>query len=254
MASIVNRKGKYNISENLMIFSRDFNDPLDESILADMKKCEHIIFNCEFQKPVDNLPNNIVKITFQFFDLYSRNMTKPSNLKMDNLSHSLKELFIYGEYYGFLDMLPSGLEKLYIEKFTGSNLNNLPNNLKYLKVEYYLAKEQITCFPQNLKELCFTKFFNQDISHLPDSVEILELGISFERRITKLPDMLKYLKIGDVYHNDNNNFSSSLEDVIPESIISISIFTHSVEEFIKNNKKLDDDIWNKIELNKDYLY
>ena len=64
---------------------------------------EHLIFDEDFQEPLDDLPNGV------------------------------KILEIYSSYEQNLDFLPESLEELYLYKYLGK-LNNLPSNLKILGI------------------------------------------------------------------------------------------------------------------------
>ncbi len=120
-----------------------------------------------FNKPVDNLPNRIIKLEFG----YNFNQT------IDNLPNSLKYLILGNEFNQKIDNLPNSLEYLKLGNNFNQTIDNLPNSLKYL----ILGKD-----------------FNQTINNLPNFIESISFDNHYTLPLSNLPDNLKSIKI---YYN-----------------------------------------------------
>ncbi len=71
---------KFNITGLKIEFDSNFNEPLDEYYLDEIKKCKIVFFGKRFDQSVDNLPNNVRQIYFgSNFDQPVDNLTKRNN-------------------------------------------------------------------------------------------------------------------------------------------------------------------------------
>lgn len=171
-------------NEKWMVFHDEYDEEFDEDLINEIKKYDCIKFGYNFNKSIDNLPDNIKKIVFgRFFDK-----------KIDNLPNSVKYIQFgvnESEFNQEVNYLPESLKVLNLENCYSFNkdLSNLPKSLKVLKLHNYV----------------------QDI---PDSVEYLKFYFHYGEEID-IPDNIKYLTLSpfEEVHNKKINFSENLEYV-----------------------------------------
>jgi len=110
----------FNIEGIRLKFSSNFNEPLDEYYIEQIKKCKILCFGLRFNQNVDNIPNNIRQIQFSY----------DFNQSVDNLP---TEIMIIDFSYYFnksVDFLPSGLKCLSLGPKFNQPIDNLM--LKYI--------------------------------------------------------------------------------------------------------------------------
>jgi hypothetical protein len=169
----------YNIEDKLFIYA----SKLDSEILEMLKHYNHIIFSDRFNGNIDNLPNNIMSITFD----YESDFNHPIN----NLPYGLTFLLLNCYFNQPLDNLPITLKYLFINNFYLFPLDNLPYGLKYLSITDY--KNPINNLPITLEELHIFGDICNTIDNLPDSIKILKINGEFNQPINKFPESLEKL-------------------------------------------------------------
>lgn len=171
------------------------------------------------------LHEGLEKLVVTNIALYSENY--------DYLPSTLKVLIIYDDNLISIDHLPSSLEVLGI--FSYVSLNNLPPNLRILRISYYQSYVDNNNIQNNI---------DNNIDNIPDSIEILILeNIEYiTYKIQKLPKMLKniYLFNSDSTENDDDfNFEEKLDNIIPDKTI---IPENTNIEFIKTDTEMYDEL------------
>ena len=107
-----------------------------------------------------------------------------SSYPLNNLPNSLEGLRI------------SGVESL-LQTDLYLELNNLPQKLKYLGIEYAQFNSPIDYLPSQLEILTIhSRIFNQSLDNLPINLKVLAIhGHKFNQPINNLPATLEYLAL-----------------------------------------------------------
>ncbi len=178
----------------------------------------YLIFDssCEFNNSVDSLPQNL-----QYFELESLNFNQP----IRNLPMNLISLKLGKKISQPIDKLPASL--IYLEiKNSETNLNNLPQNIKFLNI-VYSNHEKMKSFeyPPKLKRLTIMDYRlfkkqqkkkntnvgnNKDantnananadtnavhIDFLPSSLKYLEINsVDYKYSISSIPKLMRQIK------------------------------------------------------------
>lgn len=130
-----------------IVFNSEFNQPVDHLFNDEMKNLKTVEFGYHFNQTIDNLPDSVEElIIHRKFNQQIRKF--PLNMK--KLVFNTQE-----EIYFDLEILPKGLEVLSLKCKEGQKLINFPPNLKILVIDS--------------KKDCV-------IENLPDSLRILALG------------------------------------------------------------------------------
>jgi hypothetical protein len=158
-----------------------------------------------------------------------------------------------------IDYLPDCLISLYLSEGFNQEITKLPKKLEILAFgSNYDISLNNTIFPENLKEIHFGTFFNQNIDKLPDTIQHITLGSRFNKVISKFPKSLNSLTIENNYISLDNlpitlkkfttgyGCSKSLNN-LPDSIEEINILNYScnITKFPKELKKLTISHFNK---------
>ena len=168
-------------NQKKIVFNDDFNEPLDNYLLNILKNYQIVVFGMNFNQNIDNLPDNIEILVLS--SEFNKPVLKwPYNLKV------LK--------FDACDYLLNGYCKY------NHKLVNLPN----------------------IKELMIGTFYNHNIDDLPDSIEKLYFTRSthFNHPINKLPKNLKYINLGRFTIRSFNNIIPNKE--LLKNIKFIDIF------------------------------
>lgn len=138
--------------------------------LIDMQS-ENIDFGYQYTQPIDNLNDNVKKITIRSNYLLpldnlppsvkELNLTNEFNSSLDYLSNTLEILKINDtDYTHSLDNLPFGIKyfEFNVKRYDEPNsiiinLNNLPNSIETLKVQYFNFLLGIKKLPTKIKEI-----------------------------------------------------------------------------------------------------
>lgn len=231
---------------------------LDFNVLIDNlpNKLEELKLGYHFNQPINNLPPNLKKLTFDFGSSFIQNLDNlPTNLEcldlgddndfnnnLDHLPQTLTILKTGSKFNQKLDYLPINLKVLEVGRSFNQILNNLPKKLEILIIygidgEYGIYNQPIYNLPENLKELIIeSSNFNQPINNLPLNLEILTIYSEFlNQSLDYLPNSLKELRL----------FSKILNqpiDKLPQNLkildITSELFNQSLNNIPKNLEKL----------------
>jgi hypothetical protein len=195
------------------------------------KSLKEVIFNYNYNYPLDNLPNNL-----EILNLKNSNF----NYTVDNLPNNLVVLNLGNNFNNNVNFLPSSLRILTLGISFNKSIDNLPMNLVKLKIEgrFDLSIDNL---PNNLKYLVFNNNYNLDINILPD-LEYLEIGHSFNKNINYLPSMLKVLIINSNIPKSsiiiNNSIMSKLVNLVSLEIHYDINIDYDILKLLKSLKYL----------------
>lgn len=183
-----NHKQPHNISifidsshpDELIIDSNHFNEIYANDLPINL---EELYINCGyFNKPLDNLPENLKILSFIEGSLF--------NFPLKNLPTTLCELVLGYEFNHPLDYLPENLKilSIYSRKFNYM-IDNLPNSLFELNLCEY--NKPIDNLPFNLKILNVGTKFNQSVNYLPPNLITIIFGMYFNQTLDNLPNSVR---------------------------------------------------------------
>ena len=206
----------YNAETKTLRFTHDFDEelkdlPTDTQIIIfeeNFNKGEYSKFN----QIVDNLPNNLIHLTFGYCFYQS----------VDKLPDSLTHLS-FGCYFNkSADNLPKNLTHLTFESDAQFNqsVDKLPKKLTHLTFGKWFD-QSVNKLPKNLTHLTFGKWFNQSVNKLPTSLTHLTFGYCFGKSVHILPKSI--IELGFYSHH-------KIKNDIPESVENINIYFHSMVE------------------------
>lgn len=156
-----------------------------------------IIFEQNFNQPIDNLPNTLIEIYFSELSKF--------NKSLDCLPNSLKILTLGNNYNQPIDNLPTSLTELTLGNNYNQPLDYLPQSMTHLTI----GRNWFKYFHASCK-------FNQPINNLPTS--LIELIFSdesiFQKSLDNLPNSLKKIRISGYYTGSINNLTDSIETII----------------------------------------
>ena len=199
----------YWVKDDTIIFKPDFDEPLNDKHFDIIKKCSKVIFsnynspsiaietNNDFElkysaywkqnkynQPIQLIP----EINELFFGMnFNQSINFVEGIKKLSLGYNFNQsvelplsikylkLETYFNNPQLIDNLPNGVEELVVGYFCGSELNNLPNSIKIIK----------------LKRRSFGNEHNKELNCLPESIEYLELPNYYNLKITKSYPNLK---------------------------------------------------------------
>lgn len=206
--------------EKCAIFEH-FNDKLNDETLEELKDYKKVIFDCRFNQPIDNLPNNIEYIEFNNLSEKYESKATEFNQSVENLPKNLKTLIL--RVYKFdhsLDLLPESLETLLFECQETICIDGGDYD-----PETGMRRIYFNCLPRNLKELIINiNNFNSPLNSLPNSLERLTLSNLYTfSDLQFLPNNLKYLSLRGhlfCYDNEKNKFFPKFPDTIEELVFN----------------------------------
>lgn len=262
----------YEIENNTIRFIRGFNEPLD-NYLHLIQNCNSVWFGNLFNQSINNLPDNIKKITIENKG-YDKPFTKfPPQLEefhfhtefydlpndeIFKFPNTLKKL----SWYCFgcenleinLEMLPSNLEELTIGiEFEISELNHF-TNLTNLTIDIEDFDELLDNLPNTIKRLwILSSMFNKPLNNLPNGLIELHFNTECECEpytfdLDNLPQSLERLILPANYKGKLDNLPSNLKYLeisynfeesinnLPDSIEKI--FWISIYEYKDTNNKI----------------
>lgn len=230
---------KIGIYEDKCAIFEHFNDKLNDETLEELKDYKKVIFDCRFNQPIDNLPNNIEYIEFNNLSEKYESKATDFNQSVDNLPSNLKTLVLRVNKFDYtLDLLPESLEILYFEC-----VETICVDGGVYDPETGMKRIYFDNLPINLKKIIIDiGNFNSPLDNLPDSLENLTLISTLNlSKLDNLPKKLKELTINGSYFNDLNNLPDSLE-VLKLKRIDMNIHYKkmilSVNNLPKNLKKI----------------
>lgn len=170
----------YDIKRSAIIFKYEFNLALDKH-LNSIKQYNKIIFNINFNYPIDNLHYDITHLELGYEFTHSVKIFSKFNL-MTHLKISY--------YRNKIDIFPTFLKWLNIKKYN-YELDNLPSGLLYLITKSFFKYDNLPCGLLYLK----TNFILSHISNLPSSIKYLDIYDKYNTSMDNLPNSLYYLTI-----------------------------------------------------------
>ena len=159
----------YKIEDDKIIFDHNFNSDITTEILEDIKKVKKITFGANFNKTINNIPSNIVKITFINFNQKIDNLpssitnltfVKEFNQPLDFLPCSIKKLKFLYDFNQPLDYLPEGLEYLMLPIGYQHSIDKLPDSIKYLHIVDLYEQKEIKKLPKSLETLIISYYYD----------------------------------------------------------------------------------------------
>jgi hypothetical protein len=105
------------------------------------------------------------------------------NFQFDRLPN-IKYLEVSCNDQYLIDNLPNSLEELVLTRGFNLELNDLPNQLKKIRLQNVM--------------------YDKKLNNLPESVEIIELSSRYYEKISKLPKNLKTIKCNSRYRFIND--------------------------------------------------
>ena len=214
----------YITNNDMIIFTHEFNKPLDLELinkyknlifsnyilnndLFDKYKNNDIIFmqyiGSKFNQEVNNLPNSLTHLTFG----------NDFNQEVNNLPNSLTHLTFDSHFNQEVNNLPNSLTHLTFGYDFNQEVNNLPNTLIHLIFGWSFGwsfNREVNNLPKHLIQLTFGDNFNQEVNNLPNSLTHLIFGWYFNQEVNNLPNSLIHLTFGVEFNQPINNLPNSL--------------------------------------------
>lgn len=207
-----NNKKEYPYKVDKLVFDDAFNKSLDNYIFPNARI---IKFGYNFDKPIENikLPESTEVIEFGYnFNKPVENIKWPKNLKKltfcNNFNQPIDNI-----------NLPDSLEEIHFSKLFNQSLDKVkwPLNLKLISLEYFFEKNIVInddielCFikinpnivnnlPHNLKKLKIL-MLNIKLDNLPSSLEQLIVKTIVERINRETDEVENYLEISKIPFN-----------------------------------------------------
>ena len=146
------------VSGTTASFDDEFNEPLTDEVLDEIKKYEKFYFGENFNQSIDNLKDGTKQLEF------GANFNQPIN----HLPSTVKEVLFGDNFQQSIDNLPDTLEEISLDYEYDCNIQKLPSSLKTLSI--YDTQE-----PENDQEEFLLKL---DIpkNKLPKNLELILLG------------------------------------------------------------------------------
>ena len=206
-----------------IIFSNDFNEPLDENVLP--HGLTYLNLGKRFNHTIEYLPHSITHL------ILSTNFNKkirilPKNLVFLNLGYDfIQSLDVNVLPYGLLTLIFS------IKYNEIINKDVIPDTVKHLNLGFYFNKPLDGCIPKNVSYLQFSYFFNKElkIGDLPDSIIHLVFGSLFNQELKPnvLPKYLNKLVFGKEFNQNIDYY------VLPLGLKYLT-FGYKFNNFIRN--------------------
>ncbi len=159
----------------------------------------------EYNKPLINLPNSLEELVLgKKFGNITDSLYKLSKKKCNIIREKNKIIN--------LDNLPINLRKLKIDNYFNKTINNLPDSLTELEIGFSF-NQKIEKFPNSLKILNLGDSFDQSLDNLPHGLEILKVGNSFDQLLKNLPTTLISLDLGFSFNSELEHLPCSLKNL-----------------------------------------
>jgi len=145
----------------------------------------------------------------------------------------LTHLTLGHDYKQPLDNLPQTLTYLKLDYFFDKSVDRLPANLTHLTLGNCF-QQPVNHLPQTLTHLEFAFSFNQPLDNLPASLTHLTLSHYFTQTLDRLPPRLVYLKCGYNFNHPVKKFPSSLRHIIFGELFNrdVSSITKQVTDLV----------------------
>lgn len=228
-------------------FDYKFNKKIIKNIIP--TSITKIIFGNDFNTEIDIdvLPNNLVYLEF------GNNFNQ--QIKKGVLPDSLVHLKFGDKFCKSMENMPNNIKFLKLGDCQ-KDIKNIPDSVEKLILPNSFNKCLLGILPTNLIHLELGNLFEQDIKNgdLPETLEKLKFGSYYNKKINSLPLNLRYLEFGAYYNQkiDKNVLPNKLKhvvfgyrynqiidkDVLPNSL-NILVFGYS---FNQKLNKLPDNI------------
>ena len=161
--------------EDVIIFSPEFNEPLDIELISNYKK---VIFSDYV------LDKDIFKA--YMFDIFTKLIIQFStfNQEIKQLPQSITQLTFGNDFNQEL-----------------SQLSIISQTLTHLTFGNYFNKE-VNQLSQSLTHLIFGMNFNQEVNVLPNSITNITFGFYFNRKVNNLPQSITRLTFGFTFNQE----------------------------------------------------
>lgn len=257
------------------IYLHEYDEMKGDKIPSNIKHLEISIV----ENTINNLPNSILKLYAQKLYIECKLYNHEYNVSkftcnINNLSKSLIELSLYTDFYNYINNLPNSIKKIEIIacpfnkkinnlpntlinvdiEFTElTNIFKLPNNIKYLKLDYVILHSNIKL--SNISKLNIygeiyiinyvsktlqhfvlcDNDFNEKINNLNHNLKKLDLYCElFNQKCNNLPNSLTYLKLKS--NNFNHNLIKLPEKLSLELELKHTIETNSYHIIFSDNR------------------
>lgn len=188
---------------------------------------KYIIYINEFSNDIELLPSNAKNVLIEINHSNHDNHENPLYISFDKLPTGIDKLMIHNNSYDnhdncyiSLDKIQDTLQELEIKFSTNGGEyitpDNLPCNLKKLKIDIGSYNNPINNLPITLEELDITSYeFNQSIDYLPVNLRILKINSnSFNQSMDNLPPNLEILELTSLKYDKNlDNLPQSLKSI-----------------------------------------
>ena len=196
----------YIARDDIIIFSPNYNKPLEPSLLSKFNKIiftDYILKDDLFERYENNKLYDLCRICSIF------------NQDVSNLPSELNRLIFGYRFDRDVFNLPSKLTHLTFGYHFNKDISNLPNSLEELELGCCFNLE-LDNLPNSIKKLVFHKYetsFNKELNCLPNSIEHLELPKEYNKKITIIPANLKKISCSKNYNwvGDYNNNQIQIE-------------------------------------------
>ena len=194
----------YITKEDIIIFSPEWNSPLNIKLLSNYKKLifsdyelndnlfekyENNYFsnsNCiysKFNQEVNKLPKSITHLTFGY----------QFNQEVNNLPNSLTHLTFGKEFNQKID-IPFTIKYLKLNCNNSYIIDYLPDNIDELELGYDFNLE-LNNLPTSIKKITFDKYskYNKKLNCLPKFLECLLLPENYDKKLLNISNNLKII-------------------------------------------------------------
>jgi len=191
----------YITNKDMIIFSPEWNNPLDIKLLSNYEKLifsDYVLNNdlfdkskswilvfkkSKFNQEVNNLPNSITHLTFNYqFNQEVNNLPnsithltfgRHFNKKID-IPFTIKYLKLYCNNSYIIDYLPDNIEELELGDYFNLELNNLLTSIKKITFDKYNQyKHELNCLPKFLECLQLPCLYDKKILNISDNLKII---------------------------------------------------------------------------------
>ncbi len=201
---------KYPKKLNTLIFDENFNQPVDNL----PKTLLHLKFGDNFNQPVDNLPEGLKSL--EFGDNFDQSI--------DVLPESLQILILGNNFNQSIDNIPSTITKLSFGENFDQSIDNLPSGLIQLvskNIDIFSSIE----LPKKLKELIFD--IEYDSLYDNNYFEIM-FSIDLPKKIKKIYFGTSFVSTGMIDFEGHMN----KDDVLNKYIFDIKIYWDYLNDFM----------------------
>lgn len=188
---------------------------------------KYIMFINEFTNDIELLPSNAKNVLIQINHSKHDDHENPLYISFEKLPTGIDKLMIQNESYDnhdncyiSLDKIQDTVQELGIKFLANGGEyitpDNLPCNLKKLKIDIGSYNNPINNLPVTLEELDITSYeFNQSIDYLPVNLRVLKINSNrFNQSMDNLPPNLEILKLTSVkYDKHLDNLPQSLKSI-----------------------------------------